>query len=601
MRKEEKIAMTMFLFITLLLGIFYFNDFGGITGAAVSEAEKRGKIFGTYSVKPSFKVNVDYDLDDYNKIKELLVPILECQKVRSNFNECIEEAESRDDSFEWSLNCDKDVEKALHDFAEFYQDCMNSDDTNCLCKKDLKLPKDDLDKFELAGKKYEIFLTEDKLNKRINIKMSDPSVDLSYSINNNEISGWFPERYIIAYTNDKFYRLNMIFRDEFSGNTHSLGPLNEIIIFKNERDERQYADFVKQDGDTLVYPVSERNLKIPANLHDCSLKSRNIHRICVTKKDSKLVVSDKSENEVKPRDIVYKFGIELPKLPPKPIDSLEIKDALKAENSVILIWDKGDDSDIESYSIYSSTDDFIDKKIEEIKADGNIDETTVLNEEPEEIEDINLEECIIDTIGTKCKYSLYDNPLEPNKLYYWKAQDKFIYLIGNLKDGVEHNFALTAVNGEGTEINNDKSIEDNTYILTLDNNYVRFAPRDDLAPDKVENLKQQIDSDGKIKLVWDKPLKNIDGSASIDVASFKIYYKKSTLTLSPALDVSPGIKPITTADANCGSTVTLSCEYSTGSITSLEKGKNYNFAVTALDENSNKFSANAEYVPVVIT
>ena len=73
------------------------------------------------------------------------------------------------------------------------------------------------------------------------------------------------------------------------------------------------------------------------------------------------------------------------------------------------------------------------------------------------------------------------------------------------------------------------------------------------------------------------------------------------MTLSPALDVSPGIKPITTADANCGSTVTLSCEYSTGLITGLEKGKNYNFAVTALDENSNKFSANAEYVPVVIT
>ena len=46
------------------MGLFYFNDYNNITGAVV--AEEQPKFYGTYSIKPSFKVSVDYDLEEYN-------------------------------------------------------------------------------------------------------------------------------------------------------------------------------------------------------------------------------------------------------------------------------------------------------------------------------------------------------------------------------------------------------------------------------------------------------------------------------------------------------------------------------------------------------
>ena len=314
---EPKDLILLILMPVILVGIVsYINLNPSITGAVTAQ-DKESNVIGAYSIIPSFKAKIGYDLKDYNTINGLLGTILECYKTGNGIGSCLEKAQNNDNNFEWILGCDKGAEKILYDFAEFYQDCIDSDDNNCICRKNLGLIQQDIQEYELNDK-YEMTLSEDRLNKKIEIKMSEPPVDLSYKIDTNGIVGWFPQKISLGYTKDKLSDLVMIFREEITGQqtpVSSLGqPLNEIVIYKNDNNPSKIksADFVRDGGDTLVYPAQSRNTKKPDDLHECRLNPKNLVKFCVTKKDSKAMAYSKSDNMVKERNIVYKFAVTLP-------------------------------------------------------------------------------------------------------------------------------------------------------------------------------------------------------------------------------------------------------------------------------------------------
>ena len=70
------------------------------------------------------------------------------------------------------------------------------------------------------------------------------------------------------------------------------------------------VDFVEQQEGTLIYP--NKNTIKPENLHDCELKPKNIFRFCATKKDSKFMVYDKTDAQVKDRPVTIKFAAYIP-------------------------------------------------------------------------------------------------------------------------------------------------------------------------------------------------------------------------------------------------------------------------------------------------
>ncbi len=213
-----------------------------------------------------------------------------------------------------------------------------------------------------------------------------------------------------------------------------------------------------------------------------------------------------------------------------------------------------------------------------------------------EIENINLEKCT--NLDAPCKYEIYNNILEKEKLYYWKNKDKLIYVVNNIEDDVQYNFAVTGANEQG-EISNDKSSEGNAYVLRLDKNYYKSASIDDLAPGRVAELKSQI-LEGKAKIMWNKPLKNIDGTNNNDIAGFNVYYKKSTSDILPQLEIGYGTKQIAAKDAKCDIIGSLACEFDIENIIGLEKWQNYNFAVTAFDEKSNEYKYESDKVSIII-
>ena len=96
-------------------------------------------------------------------------------------------------------------------------------------------------------------------------------------------------------------------------------------------------------------------------------------------------------------------------------------------------------------------------------------------------------------------------------------------------------------------------------------------------------------------------MKNLDGTDNKDIAGFNIYYKKSTNILLPQFEIGYSVKQITLKDAKCDIIGSLACEFFIDGIAGLEKGHNYNFAVTAIDKKLNEYRAESEKVSVVIS
>ncbi len=294
----------------LLIGvIFYIGDTPSISKGMVSitglvPLEKRyvseediklknDNILGIYSIKPGFQAKIDYDLGDYGKIKDLFKSILKCVDDKDSTNEntkdvkiesCMVDAESKDPSFNWVLGCDKGSEFIFYDFVEFYQNCIESDDTNCLCRKTLELSVEKINEYGLASNSYELNLNKGKSSKKIDIKM--PESHLNHIIDLKESrSTWYPNHYVLGYGTKEFLRLTMIFKNQLSGETYSFDETKDVKIYKNKADGINYINFVGYDEDgNLIYPSREIiKTEGTEGIHDCKLKTKSAYRFCVTK------------------------------------------------------------------------------------------------------------------------------------------------------------------------------------------------------------------------------------------------------------------------------------------------------------------------------
>lgn len=591
---ETKDLVLLMLIPIILISLVIYTNSPAITGAILYQPglktteQEESNIIGTYSIMPSFKAKINYDLqNEYGQIKQKLDNIIKECINNPDIGQCLD-----DKAKDWRCVELKDEATAiLYDFVDKFNECLSLKEDGVVCKFSL----DDRELINRPIKSFDIVLTNE--NQRIKADLVENAQILKTEYIDQE--GLF---YIDDY-DTKDVISNSVEQIKFRIDFEVKKPIVKQAVARytsnNIELSKMFILYKVNDGIKFIDATQEGNFRtgIPANKIIDLPKIKGI-KFCA-KTSQQFPIYDSSDNTVKLRDVVYKFAVTYPKqsVPPKPIENLEVLDALKAENSVILTWDKSNEP-IKSFSIYYSTKDFVGTKVEGIKKDSSINKKSVQNS-PIEVKDIDLQKCDFSPIGEPCKYAIYNKKLEPDKLYYWSSKNKYIYLINDVKDNIEYNFAVTAVNEEGIELNNDKSIKDNIYVLTLDKNYKKFTSKDDLAPDKVMSLTQNTEI-GKIKLTWIRPLKNIDGSASVDVNSFNIYYKKTQPSLIPAerIDNTYTKNPVKASEANCDVLVkTTACEYSLGS----EKNQLYSIAVTAVDKNSNEFTDNADVIQASVS
>lgn len=519
---ETKHLFLLMIVPVILVGLVLYAGSGAkITGFAVKES-KESNILGTYSINPSFKTKIDYSLDDYAKIKEKLGFIIKCSQEGKDIETCIGEV-NKDSSFTWQLNCDKGAEKVLYDFAEFVQNCIDSDDNNCLCTKGLENEK--VQESMLAGK-YNIEISEYASQKQLiisTVKVNEKEYsDLSQAINTKDVSVRFPKQYILAYTNDKLFGLNLIFT-EISGEIRSLGPLNEIVLYKNSNnpDKIKAIDFVRQENDNLIYSTPGKIIQKSIDLHPCQLKPKNIYKFCVTQNNYKVVAFDRLDGQIKERNPVIKFASHVPDLPPAPLKNLEAIDRPKAEKSVLLKWDKSDEKDIAKFRIYYSDSSLkaFEKPIDDVRKNPNAIAKEIDAKAIEINAPFNLAECEFDFSNKKC---LFPAEIENNKLYYSSFFNAYVYSLNVPEDRKSYDFSVTAVDRNNNEIDNIKSKMPLQSIQSID----------DLSPSSENNVVlrlQQIYDDGSKKVTFnfgEEPLKNIDGTPLANFNNYKVYYLK---------------------------------------------------------------------------
>jgi len=578
---EAKDFVLLMMIPIILVGIVvYTQSAPEITGFAAAQQEQ-SRIYGTYSINPSFKAKIGYDFgNDYKNIKDLLKKLTgECGK-RQDMEQCFKEKsallglscpEPKQDSKEEAIS-------VLDDFVNKFNECLSMENGS-VCR------------FNFSERNLQ--------SKILNIKLTSEFSQVKAEL--MEGNSVVAARYIAQ--EDTLYIGNYNKKDS---ERRSANEINILVRFVAKKPGIMAAFAVAIDNSakidlskSLLYKTNEEVKFIDVAIEDSFKAPLPANKIISLPRTKGMVLCFSAVNQVNANPILYKFAVTFPKPPPKPVENLEILDALKAENSAILAWDKSDE--VNSYSIYYSANNFISIKMNNIKKDNSIGKKSISNE-PIEIQDIDLADCSINPAGAPCRYGIFNNPLEKNKLYYWASQNKMVYVIDGIKDDAQYSYAVTSVDDQGGEIDNDNSAEGNTYILALGKNYKSFISKDDLAPDKVAGLQQAPTAEqSTIKLVWKKPEKNIDGSASADISGFNVYYKKLPLT-SPEFEAfDPRLYAklkITSQDAQCEPLIKTACEYD---LNGLEQNRIYMIAVTAADRNGNEYHENTDVKSMAVT
>ena len=576
---ETKDLVLLLMIPVLLIGIITFVNHNSITGNVVAEQIDNEKL-GTYSVMPSFRAKIDYSLQDYSDLKtKLQASIDKCVKSeQQDIKSCIK---TETDSYGWGCN-EKDSD-VLYDFTDKLKECINLENENAVCRFSLD-KKGNLNKD--SSKNLRIVLTN----------WYYPRIKAELFENDDTLLGTeFIEAGKLFYTDyenkdkDSKNPDTITIKIEFKDGTPSV-PLAYAVIGSNfVKLSRTFLIYKSKGGIKFIDENFESSFRGPEPANTIIDLPRMQGLDFCAKTGKNVIAYDISDGQVKSREIVYKFAITLPNPVPAPVSDFQIKDNLKAENSALLAWKKDSQAGIKYYSIYYSTKDFADVKISDIKKDNSIKKVLVPINNPVEIERVDLDNCEFNPINEPCKYSAYNQALLKNKLYYIKSENKFVYVLSDISDGTEYNLAVTAVNDKNEEIDNDKSIKDNKNIFELNKNYVKFTSVDDLAPGKVENLQAASSEKGKMKLTWNLPVNNIDGSKNNDVYAFNVYYQQQLLISNPLpsnYERVIGSIPKSSCDGK------PSCGYT---FNSLSSGRNYLFAVTAIDINKNEYFVDGGY------
>ena len=522
--EAKDLVLLLAIPITLVTLIFYFSS-SSITGAAIAQ-ENQNNVIGIYSINPSFKAKFPYDLNDYEKVKESVDSIIKCAQEGNYVQSCVDSINNND--FEWLLGCDKGPEKVLYDLAEFYQDCFDSEDNDCICRKDMDISKEEITRYDLSKKEFRLVTTQDIDAKKISIKMIEPKIDLAYDVKTNGRSVWYPSLYIISYAEDKLIGINMFFTGQIQAERRALGPLKELILYKTEVNNLKVVDFVRQEGNKLFYPNND--VKELNNVRLCNLKPKNIYRFCATKKNSKIMAYDPIDGKVKERTLTIKFASYIPDSAPEPLNAVEVYEAPKAEKYVLVKWQKSPAKDISKYKIYfadSALNIFEKTPTEDLRKNPAVFSQEIGILSVEESDDLIIpNECEFDYQKRKCSFTTLNGAkafIEKDKLYYFKSQDTYLYMLPVPEDSKAFDFSVTAIDKNNNEIDNIGPRQKLPVFKSA-------KSIDDLAPDS--SMQSQATYDEQNKQVafnlFTSVSKNIDGSKleEKDFNNYKIYYRK---------------------------------------------------------------------------
>lgn len=137
------IVVFLLISIAIILELYPSNK---ITGQATTiqqaiENIPHNIVIGTYSIRPSFSVDLDYDLNIYDKIEEALNQINKECSSQKDIENCVntevlkfnlKEGSIRQ-SYPLSVGCYEGDEGVFMDFVDYISNCSSSAENSCEC------------------------------------------------------------------------------------------------------------------------------------------------------------------------------------------------------------------------------------------------------------------------------------------------------------------------------------------------------------------------------------------------------------------------------------------------------------------------------------
>jgi len=219
------------------------------------------KPIGIYSISPSFNVNTDYDLDEYNSLSENLEIFYEECRDDDNKNECIKEKINTLKDFDALDSCETEEQESLLKFAEYYESCSKA-----------KIPITHLE----SGKPPIDCICRNKPQGTYYLTHNGDYLDIIGKINDQVLSV-------------------KLFNVKLGVGLEDIN--NDKVLYKD-----------KETGE--VFAVLIQDIK---DSPKCELRSKTKFRFCAQSNKHQIFAYDEEDEKTALRDIVYKFVLEFEK------------------------------------------------------------------------------------------------------------------------------------------------------------------------------------------------------------------------------------------------------------------------------------------------
>lgn len=296
---RKSIVAVYVLSVFFVIATINFTYQNAITGAVVQEnAETTDKISGLYSIKPNFKVKIDYDLNEYEEIvsqAKTLIGLCSNQQPERCIDNILESVNTYS---AWSTNCFNEYETIFYEFVEKYNNCLESEEKDKICEFSITN--------KLKNKELKISII--KLGEKTRIDALKGTEVFASEIINTE--GPFLTTEINSEGNpDKKSKASIEFNIKYEDDKESIN-VNAVD------DETSRFETFSLDNEISFYKFEDGSLALIDSLLYNSLKAskdvfnpvKRTFNFCV-ESENEFSVYDEKEKTTKKRKVEYRFAL----------------------------------------------------------------------------------------------------------------------------------------------------------------------------------------------------------------------------------------------------------------------------------------------------
>jgi hypothetical protein len=274
---------------------------------------------GVYSIKPNFKADIDYDINEYERIVEEATTLMDiCRIDPLPAEQCVDKVMESVDEFErWSTDCFTGDKRFFYDFVDKYRNCLESEEKDKICE----FPLDD----GIKDKNYQIRLNQIRLDQTAGERDDKTRIDIvkdSVILLKEEIDakGPFLTTDIKEGIPDKVPLRGIILTIRYG--EEGIPSISALVnVNRDDTDfEKEQLSFDIGNNQLSFYKYEDSSLALIEEPSYSSFKAtketfspiKRIFNFCV-KSEKEFMTYDDDEETTKRRNAEYRFALYFPK------------------------------------------------------------------------------------------------------------------------------------------------------------------------------------------------------------------------------------------------------------------------------------------------